>query len=169
MADYMRPGDAAKRLGVSPSGLRRLAGIYADTYGDLPRDEVDNRLWPVEAVERLEVARSLVAQGRAKTIKEAFQHLDAGVELETPLAPVGAPQGALGVLMGELKAIREELAALREDNAVLRSKVEALPAPQVDNDLLADLERRNRYLEGELKRRDEQPAPRRPWWKVWLG
>jgi hypothetical protein len=69
--------------------------------------------------------------------------------------------------MGELKAIREELAALREDNAVLRSKVEALPAPQVDNDLLADLERRNRYLEGELRRRDEKPQARRPWWKAW--
>jgi hypothetical protein len=32
---------------------------------------------------------------------------------------------------------------------------------------LADLERRNAYLEGELKRRDEQPQVRRPWWRVW--
>jgi len=41
MADaevVLSPGAAARRLGVSPSGLRRLAGAYGEVYGDLPKD-----------------------------------------------------------------------------------------------------------------------------------
>jgi uncharacterized coiled-coil DUF342 family protein len=68
----------------------------------------------------------------------------------------------------KLEALAEMVSQLHEDNVALRQELSemkrALPAPQEDAEAL---KRRNAYLEGELKRRDEQPAPRQPWWKVW--
>jgi hypothetical protein len=58
---FWNPGDVARRLGVRPSGLRRLVGVYADLYGELPMDSSGtSRRWPQEAVVRLEAARALL-------------------------------------------------------------------------------------------------------------
>ncbi len=35
---FWSPGDVAKHLGVSPYGLRRLAGVYAQVNGRIPAD-----------------------------------------------------------------------------------------------------------------------------------
>jgi hypothetical protein len=66
-----------------------------------------------------------------------------------------------------IKSLQDEVAAVRGD-------LKALEAPQGNGqaDHVAKLERRNAYLEGELRRRDEQSKSeqsriRWPWWKVW--
>jgi hypothetical protein len=48
---------------------------------------------------------------------------------------------------------------------MIRQEVTAVLEAQHDEHI-QELEKRNRYLEGELRRRDE-PQARRPWWKVW--
>jgi hypothetical protein len=80
------PKEAARRLGVSGSGLRRLAGIYAELYGPLPRDESvqgpnKTRLWPAEALDRLERARALMDAKRYGSIKEALEGLERGEDV----------------------------------------------------------------------------------------
>ncbi len=127
-------------------------------------------------LERLEAARVLVSQGRCKTVKDAFQLLELGIEIDTMPTPQGPPQEALGVLMGELRAIRQELVALREDNATLREHLQALPAPRENSQaeyvarleqLYAEADKRAQYAMEELRRRDAQAVPRRPWWRMW--
>ncbi len=59
-------GEAARVLGVSPSGLRRLAVVYGEVYGEVQKDAGGtSRIWPREAVMRLQGARSLMAAERA--------------------------------------------------------------------------------------------------------
>ena len=66
------PAEVQARLEVSASGLRRLAGIYERTVGQLPRDE-RGRVWPEEAVEQLERARAIVRDQRAVSIEAALR------------------------------------------------------------------------------------------------
>lgn len=73
------PSDVAKRLRVSPSGLRRLAGVYAQVYGEIPTDSSStSRRWPTEAVNRLEQARALMAVGQARSIRDALLAAQSG-------------------------------------------------------------------------------------------
>jgi hypothetical protein len=123
----LEPSAAAERLGVSASGLRRLAPIYENVYEPLPRrgtgDESKRaRLWSNESVERLKDARALVEQGRCKTILEALQALQAGVIKTLEVEPVNRQQGldiatrkTLELLIEEVSALRDEIAALRKD------------------------------------------------------
>ncbi len=129
--EYARPvvtlfeaGSAAERLGVSPSGLRRLAVIYEEVHGELPRrPKSNNRLWPEEALERLQAARRLLEQDKCRTIFEALEALERGVtpenvseDLETPQTALRQPtEGALQVLIAEIQALRREVAELRQE------------------------------------------------------
>ncbi len=77
----MPPKEAARRLGVASSTLRRLAPTYEAVHGLLPweGDEAGGgRLWPGEAVERVQAARALVAEGRAKSLESALHALARG-------------------------------------------------------------------------------------------
>lgn len=78
-------------------------------------------------------------------------------------------------LRDELRVIgREDVAAAVER---LEEQLKALEPPkdgkvehvQEMEEVHADLERRNRYLMGELERRDKEKAAdvRWPWWKWW--
>lgn len=168
-------------LGVSPSGLRRLASIYVEVHGELPRHPAtQNRLWPVVAVERLQAARTLVEAGRARSVREALQLLehevDLSVELQDPAATL--PTGeALGVLVEAVQALREELAEVRRDNAAVRRQLEETPSSGDSEELeriAVALERQGRQL-GELheenrRLREENNLLRRrprPWWQFW--
>ncbi len=140
---YLEPGEAARRLGVSPSGLRRLSKAYEEAHGELPRKGgTQARLYPEEALEQLAQARVLVEVGRCKSTLEALTALERGLEPETatdmsghrPTAPETGTGEALGVLTGELRALRSEVERLRgviEDRnpAQLPSGDEA-PAPE---------------------------------------
>jgi hypothetical protein len=123
----LEPSAAAERLGVSASGLRRLAPIYEKVHEPLPRrgtgDESKRaRLWSTESVERLKDARALVDKGRCKTILEALQALQAGVITTLEIEPTNRQQGldiatrkTLELLIKEVSALRDEIAALRKD------------------------------------------------------
>ncbi len=123
----LEPSAAAEGLGVSASGLRRLAPIYEQVHGPLPRrgsgaENKRARLWSVEAVERLKDARALVEQGRCKTILEALQALQAGVITTLEIEPTNrqagldvATQRTLELLIKEVSALRDEVAELRKD------------------------------------------------------
>jgi hypothetical protein len=123
----LEPSAAAERLGVSASGLRRLAPIYENVYEPLPRRGTGDkskraRLWPTEAVDRLQDARALVEQGRCKTILEGLQGLQVGIistlEVEPTNRQAGldvATQRTLELLIKEVSALRDEVVKLRED------------------------------------------------------
>ncbi len=140
---YVEPGEAARRLGVSPSGLRRVASAYEAVHGELPRKNgTGARFYPEEALERLTQARALVETGRCKSTVEALTALEKGLEPETPTEMTGhrptaleAGAGeALAVLMAELRGVREEVARLRavvEDRDPARLPPgENVPAPE---------------------------------------
>ncbi len=157
-------------LGISPATLRRMALFYEAAFIPLPTGK-GGRIYPDEVLKQFQAAKQLLDERRAGKLENAFRILaKTGADADEVLAAHEKPHEALEALRRELRAVirREvagELMELRQEVRTLREQM--LPAPQVDSNLLADLERRNRYLEGELRRRDEQPQARRPWWKVW--
>lgn len=116
---------AAERLSVSPSGLRRLAVIYEQVHGELPRKGKTGRLYSGEVLGQLEAARAMVEAERYPTIKEALQALERG---ELPDLPAEVATGAragsdetLRAVVAELREVRAELAALRSEVATGRA------------------------------------------------
>lgn len=136
----MPPKEAARRLGVAASTLRRLAPTYEAVHGPLPweGDEAGGgRLWPAEVVERVGAARALVAEGRAKSLESALRALAGGAP--PPSGVLSRPDEAgelVEALRGELEAVRRglaELPELRAEVAALRSELaasRALPASE---------------------------------------
>ncbi len=120
----MSPGSAARRLGVSPSGLRRLAGAYSEVYGELQKDASGtSRIWSGEAVARLESARALMAAGRARSIKDALLAVEGGA---TPSADAALALGQDGRVVEALGVVAARLEAVLESNRRLEAEVEAL-------------------------------------------
>jgi len=139
------PADVAGDLGVSSSGLRRLALIYERVHGDLPRDPRLGRMWPTEAIERLALAREEVQAGRAVSIEAALAALR--VLPGQPSAPVQRPQA---------QAVpREPLEAMVEEMKLLRGAVEGMSRR------LAAQERENRELRETISRERELPPGER--------
>ncbi len=142
----LEPSAAAERLGVSASGLRRLAPIYENVYEPLPRRGTGDkskraRLWPTEAVDSLQDARALVDKGRCRTILEGLQGLQAGIISTLEVEPVNSQQGldiathkTLELLIREVSALRDEVAALRKDTGT-----KSLETDRLDHGLLAKL------------------------------
>lgn len=123
----MTPGDVAKRLGVSPSGLRRLASVYAGLYGELPKDSSGtSRQWPSEAVYRLEQARALMAAGQARSIRDALVAVESGAAPPVGVAVQDARVAeALGVVAARLEALQASNERLEAEVAALRAEVAA--------------------------------------------
>lgn len=129
----LTPSAAARQLGVSPSGLRRLAGVYGDLYGDLPKDSSGtSRVWPQEAVTRLERARALLAAGHARSIKDALLAVEGGVappvEAAVALGQEGRVIEALGVVAARLEALQASNQRLEAEVGELRSELAAARA-----------------------------------------
>ncbi len=124
----MPPKEAARRLGVASSTLRRLAPTYEAVHGPLPweGDEAGGgRLWPGEAVERVQAARGLVAEGRAKSLESALRALAGGAPPPSGMLARSDEAGELvEALRSELEAVRRGLAEIPE----LRAEVAALRA-----------------------------------------
>ncbi len=144
----MAPKEAARRLGVAPSTLRRLAPTYEAVHGPLlwEGDEAGGgRLWPGEAVERVQAARALVAEGRAKSLESALRALAGGAP--PPSGVLARPDQALELveaLRDELEAVRRGLAELPE----LRAEVAALRSELAAAKALPGAERPSAGLEG---------------------
>lgn len=139
------PHQAAEVLGVSASGLRRLASIYTKLYGELPRDPERSgptapRVWPAEAVGRLRKARQLVTTGRQQSIADALRVVDATEgegELETMPTPSNdRPSGEVEQLLRAILETQQrtlaKMEALEAENRELRTQVAALPGPTED-------------------------------------
>lgn len=180
--------DAAERLGVSASGLRRLGSIYSQVHGELPRERnTEKRIWTSEVIERLAQARALVEAERYRSIKEALEALDRGVaDVVVELAPQVQPPlpEALEVLLDEIKTLNARLAAYEQLEARLasverleeevRAMRQQLEAPKriavIDNSQADELRWMNGYLLGELERRrleGERNQKKYQWWKFW--
>lgn len=129
----LSPGEAARRLGVSPSGLRRLAVVYGEVYGDLQKDSSGtSRLWPQEAVMRLEAARALLSAGQARSIRDALIAVESGA---APRVEVAVQDGrvaeALGMVAARLEAVLDSNRRLEAEVTELRrevAEVKALPS-----------------------------------------
>ena len=121
----LNPGDVARRLGVSPSGLRRLAGVYAELYGELPKDSSGtSRLWSPEAVRRLDAARALMAAGQARSIRDALLAVEGGAAPPVEvMAHDGRVAAALGVVAARLEAVLASNERLEGEVAALRAEV----------------------------------------------
>jgi DNA-binding transcriptional MerR regulator len=151
---HLTPKQAAKRIGISTSGLRRLAGEYAKVYGPLPRDEsTDARLWPESALERLAKARELTRlDPDIKSVKEALEALEKGIDLSAAdLAPTQAPQIDAAAVVDLLQSMRDEIAELRREIIEQRREISELRD------------------QGQHKQLPEAATGtrRRPWWRFW--
>jgi hypothetical protein len=135
------PARAADLLGVSASGLRRLAPIYESVFGELKRvgkgDEGKrSREWPADAVERLQAARGVTGRGKPyRTIEAALEAIREGVEVDTAEIDFGGRQTgadvatsqALQVLIGEIQALRLEVQELKQGRELSQ------PAAEIKN------------------------------------
>ncbi len=167
---YYPPGDAARRLDVSPSGLRRYASFYEEIHGELPRDSQGRRMWPGKAVGRLEAAKALMANGQASSIKDALTSLESGVQPPAESLGVTVPGDALRLLLEEMKAMREHLEGVERLELEVQALRRQLDAPGSDVGREVELARMNAYLLGELERRRQEAktiTQRKAWWKFW--
>jgi hypothetical protein len=133
MADsevVLSPGEAARVLGVSPSGLRRLAVVYGEVYGDLHKDAGGtSRVWPREAVVRLQRARALLAAGQARSVRDALVAVEGGAAPPVEMAAAGGDvAAALGMVATQLEAVLSSNRRLEAEVQALRSEVEGLRA-----------------------------------------
>jgi hypothetical protein len=133
MADaevVLSPGEAARVLGVSPSGLRRLAVVYGEVYGELQKDAGGtSRIWPREAVVRLQAARALMAAGQARSVRDALVAVEGGAAPPVEMAVSdGRVEAALGVVATRLEALQDSNRRLEAEVAALRLEVEGLRA-----------------------------------------
>lgn len=168
-AVVMAPGEAARVLGVSASGLRRLATAYEQAHGELGKDAGGARVWTGEAVERMRSARALLAAGRARSVRDALEQVEAGAEVSPAAAlAVSRDVQVLEVIAARLEGLERlerEVAALRSEVGGLRRLPAAGGPPEVeaggastkaaagrsDDDGL--MVRAARWLEGLLRRR----------------
>jgi hypothetical protein len=141
------PAQAAELLGVSASGLRRLAPIYESVFGELKRtgkgdEDKRSREWPNEAVARLQAARQVTGRGRPyRTIEAALEAIRDGVEVDTAEIDFGSrhagTEGAIGealqVLLSEIQALRLEVAELKQDRELLQPAAEIKNLAGVEN------------------------------------
>jgi hypothetical protein len=138
MADaevVLSPGEAARVLGVSPSGLRRLAVVYGEVYGALQKDAGGtSRIWPREAVVRLQAARALMAAGQARSVRDALVAVEGGTAPPVEMAAAGGDVvAALGVVATRLEALQDSNQRLEAEVAALRlevATVKALPGAE---------------------------------------
>src|SRR5215216_6764036 len=107
---------AAHKLGISKSHINRLAPIYEQVHGELPRGRRHARLWTLDAIERIRSALLAVEEGRALNVEAALRGFEAPENTESRHMSVRisgeapetlAPLSALEELARELHALRE--------------------------------------------------------------
>jgi hypothetical protein len=123
----------AKEVGLPKATLNKLARVYEQVHGELPRGQRHTRLWTLEAIERIRSARLAVHEGRAVNMKTALRGFEdhstleqqsfAAPSTQTPARSsegtpeAGSPSRLLEALVGELHALRE---AIEDQNKLLR-------------------------------------------------
>lgn len=134
MADVLTPREAAQTLGVQSRTIRRMAETYEAVFGELPRVRPDEdrspRLWPAEAVRRVQVAHFALKSGKVASLEHALTLVRDGAELPAGTEHEGGQAAVnLSAQFVELKALLEaqgrELARLR---ALVQDRARELPS-----------------------------------------
>jgi hypothetical protein len=112
-----------------------LAVVYGEVYGDLHKEAGGtSRVWPQEAVVRLQRARALMAAGQARSVKDALIAVEGGASPRVEMAAAGGDvAAALGMVATQLEAVLESNRRLEGEVQALRSEVaelRELPAPE---------------------------------------
>jgi hypothetical protein len=110
--------------------------VYGEVYGALQKDAGGtSRIWPREAVVRLQAARALMAAGQARSIRDALVAVEGGTAPVVEMAVSdGRVEAALGVVATRLEALQDSNQRLEAEVRALRSEVEglrALPASEL--------------------------------------
>lgn len=143
-------------MGLSPSGLRRLAEIYSQVRGELPRDPRSRtRLWPTNAALELAAARRLVQSGRAASTRDALESLPRIEDWAASISEAGELEWDQGGAKGQganegsdLDELISQLLApsLRPDTKALARLTERVEA------LALELENRATAIEESIER-----------------
>jgi hypothetical protein len=147
-------GDVAKQLDISLPSLRRLAVVYERVYGELPRDD-RGRLWPEEAVARLQAARAAVRTGRAASTEAALRAGDDG-EVVVVDRRYPAPSKAADDRADALEKLLEELRLLR---GAVEGMSRRLATMEIENRNLREAVSFNRELEAPAEPRESAETP----------
>jgi hypothetical protein len=107
-----------------------LAVVYGEVYGALQKDAGGtSRIWPREAVVRLQEARALMAAGQARSVRDALVAVEGGAAPPVEMTAAGGDVvAALGVVATRLEALQDSNRRLEAEVAALRSEVEGLRA-----------------------------------------
>ena len=181
------PAEAERQLGVKGSTLRNYAKAYEQVFEPLPRGGRGERLWSVEALERLSAARTLHQDGKAVSLELALELIARGdAEVSTVLTRANEPTFEEAVI-SRLEALTRAVEALQGENIQLREQLKALTSgptePDGDEEVRQELqihldEERKRtwelqhrveYLQALLAKHDAEAEPKRPWWRRLLG
>jgi len=147
---------AAHKLGITKTRLNRLAPIYEQVHGELPRGGRHARLWTLDAIERIRSALLAVEEGRALNVEAALRgfetpentesrHMSVRISGEAP--ETLAPLSALEELARELHALREVVenqGMLLRDQAYRLKRLETasqLPVTSAEAPKMASLDR----------------------------
>jgi DNA-binding transcriptional MerR regulator len=122
------PAQAAGILEVSPASLRRIASQYESIYGDLPRNDRNDRLWTDEALEVITQAQALRDSGRASSLPEALKLLRAGLVDSEEIERAEFKRDPMDTIVEELRALRQAVEGLQAENLELKEQLKALPA-----------------------------------------
>jgi hypothetical protein len=172
------PADAAAQLGVSSSGLRRLAVIYERIHGELPRDSRLGRIWPTEAIDRLADARGAVQRGQAVSVEQALltSLTSDPNDAQAEASNIISKPTTLDQFLEELRALRmaieqqnHRLAALEEQNRALRLRLEASdqePIPELRESAVSASEDTTK---GDVPNDSAEGEIKQSWWRRWFG
>ena len=126
---FYPPAEARSVLSVSGATLRRMAKDYEQVFGDLPRNPRGDRLYPQEALERVQAARVLRDRGDLVSLEAALRALSSGEAspVDVPLhLPTEATGAALTLILDELRGLRTAVERLEQQNAALSENMKAL-------------------------------------------
>lgn len=138
----LTPAQAAERLQVSSTALRRASPVYEQHFGPLPREARGGRLWTAEALEHMRLAFDAVHRNQMVSISAALEVLSSGSGLPVVQASGrvdGSTDELLRELLAEVRVSRTENANLVREVAALRAEVASwriLPviSPPADKD-----------------------------------
>jgi hypothetical protein len=146
--------DVLNRLGFTDAALRKFSADYERVHGPLPRDE-RGRVWPKEAVERLESARAAVLEGSAVSVEQALRASVSGAVVTQRLDHSSAlPHGRSERLADAVEQLLEELRPAVE---VIRRRVEALEEANAESHEPVTV---SRALEASNDQQDNETARR---------
>jgi hypothetical protein len=128
---------AANKLGISKASLNRMAPIYEQVHGELPRGGRHVRLWTLEAIERIRSARLAFEERRAETIEAALRGFETPEDAQSSQMPARISEGTPETRASPrtLEELAEEMHALREvvedQNTLLNTLVYTLLSVEI--------------------------------------